>query len=446
MTASARLAGGALVLIVYAWALKPSPAAMSPAAADSDAGVEKWLALSNDAYAAGRYADALEPTSRLVDALSGPAGLRRAARAHLRKAEPRRRRSGGVGALHRRVADAGRRLSGDRQGVRARGRSAEIARGVRAVRVVRSAQQRAAVLPRARVRARGPDRRRTGSLLEGRGTRSIERRRPARSRPPRPSREQGGRGGAGGRRRARALSVQRRRAAAGRTRGRAAGPAAGRAEVSRACARGRPRTTSTCTSRSAGSRPAPAGAPRRGVTSSAPSNWIRRGARSSRRGSSASPRIADADRLEPRDRRRVLVRHGGVLPAQRHSVRVGAVPQAGARAGARHVRGTARVDLARRARRLRGGACALAAVGPSRRARVRRRVGAGRRGAVLRAAAVAARAVDDRAGARAAVARAAGVDRLDGSAAGAHRAARGRRRRPTRCPATLRPARWRRSP
>ena len=44
------------------------------------------------------------------------------------------------------------------------------------------------------------------------------------------------------------------------------------------------------------------------------------------------------------------------------------------------------MDLSRRARRLRGGACALAAVGASRRARVHRRVGAGRRGAVLRAA------------------------------------------------------------
>ena len=32
----------------------------------SDADVEQWLALSNDAYIAGRYADALEPTSRLV--------------------------------------------------------------------------------------------------------------------------------------------------------------------------------------------------------------------------------------------------------------------------------------------------------------------------------------------------------------------------------------------
>ena len=87
---------------------------------------------------------------------------------------------------------------------------------------------------------------------------------------------------------ARALSVQRRRAAAGRTRGGAAGPAAGRADVFRACARGAPRTTSTCTLRSAASRPAPAVAPRRGVTSSARSNWIRRGARSSPSGSSAS--------------------------------------------------------------------------------------------------------------------------------------------------------------
>ena len=63
------------------------------------------------------------------------------------------------------------------------------------------------------------------------------------------------------------------------------------------------------------------------------------------------------------------------------------------------------------------------------RARVHRRLGAGRPGAVLRAAVVAARAVGDRAGARAAVARAAGVDRLDGAAAVPLRAAPERRRR-----------------
>ena len=61
MTPSARLTGGAIVLIVYAWALKPSPAANR-----SDADVERWVALSNDAYGAGRYGDALEATSRLV--------------------------------------------------------------------------------------------------------------------------------------------------------------------------------------------------------------------------------------------------------------------------------------------------------------------------------------------------------------------------------------------
>jgi len=66
MTAAARLAGGALVLIAYAWALKPSPAAVAPVANGSATDVERWLAVSNDAYAAGRYADALEATSRLV--------------------------------------------------------------------------------------------------------------------------------------------------------------------------------------------------------------------------------------------------------------------------------------------------------------------------------------------------------------------------------------------
>ena len=65
MTAAARLAGGALVLVTYAWALTSS-SAMSPAADRPDATLEQWLALSNDAYNAGRYGDALEPTSRLV--------------------------------------------------------------------------------------------------------------------------------------------------------------------------------------------------------------------------------------------------------------------------------------------------------------------------------------------------------------------------------------------
>jgi tetratricopeptide (TPR) repeat protein len=65
MTPAARLAGGVLVLFAYAWALKPSPAAV-PVANQPDAQVEQWLAASNDAYAAGRYTDALEATSRLV--------------------------------------------------------------------------------------------------------------------------------------------------------------------------------------------------------------------------------------------------------------------------------------------------------------------------------------------------------------------------------------------
>ena len=66
MTPAARLAGGTLVLTVYAWVLNPMPASVSSADHRADADVEQWLALSNDAYAAGRYADALAPTSSLV--------------------------------------------------------------------------------------------------------------------------------------------------------------------------------------------------------------------------------------------------------------------------------------------------------------------------------------------------------------------------------------------
>ena len=65
MTASWRLAGGVLVLTLYAWILKPPAGTVSPRDTLSG-GVESWLALSDAAFKAGRYADALEPTSRLV--------------------------------------------------------------------------------------------------------------------------------------------------------------------------------------------------------------------------------------------------------------------------------------------------------------------------------------------------------------------------------------------
>ena len=67
MTASARFAGGVLVLAVYAWVLKPTTASVSPRDIDSNASAEAWLAASTEAFEAGRYADALEPTSRLVE-------------------------------------------------------------------------------------------------------------------------------------------------------------------------------------------------------------------------------------------------------------------------------------------------------------------------------------------------------------------------------------------
>lgn len=67
MTAWARLTGGLLVLAVYAWALRPAAVSVTPGGSASDSGVENWLRLSDDAFKAGRYADALEPTSRLVE-------------------------------------------------------------------------------------------------------------------------------------------------------------------------------------------------------------------------------------------------------------------------------------------------------------------------------------------------------------------------------------------
>jgi tetratricopeptide (TPR) repeat protein len=70
MTPAARLTGGVLVLAVYAWTLAPAPPAAAPGApgeTGSDAGVEAWIALSTKAFAEGHYADALDPTTKLVE-------------------------------------------------------------------------------------------------------------------------------------------------------------------------------------------------------------------------------------------------------------------------------------------------------------------------------------------------------------------------------------------
>ena len=188
MSAAARLAGGALVLIVYAWALKPVPASVSSADTRSDVDVEQWLALSNDAYAAGRYADALEPTSRLVARFP----LQQAYAERLARIFGKLNRAADEAAAWERfidmsptpidacpaIGDAYARAGQPQKSLEARA----------AVRLVRSAQQRAALLPRPRLRACGTDRRRHGSLLGGRGDRSVECRRPARPRPPRSSR------------------------------------------------------------------------------------------------------------------------------------------------------------------------------------------------------------------------------------------------------------------
>ena len=67
MSPSWRLAGGVLVLAVYVWVLRPSTASVSPFVDTSEAGVDGWLALSDDAFTAGRFVDALEPTLRLME-------------------------------------------------------------------------------------------------------------------------------------------------------------------------------------------------------------------------------------------------------------------------------------------------------------------------------------------------------------------------------------------
>jgi tetratricopeptide (TPR) repeat protein len=67
MPSSVRLAGGLLVLAVYVWVLTPSTASMSRRDNASDPSAETWLAASDDAFKAGRYAEALAPTTRLVE-------------------------------------------------------------------------------------------------------------------------------------------------------------------------------------------------------------------------------------------------------------------------------------------------------------------------------------------------------------------------------------------
>lgn len=62
-----RLAGGVLLLALYASVLVPTPVSESRHDADSDGRPEAWLAASDETFGAGRYADALEPTSRLVE-------------------------------------------------------------------------------------------------------------------------------------------------------------------------------------------------------------------------------------------------------------------------------------------------------------------------------------------------------------------------------------------
>ena len=152
----------------------------------------------------------------------------------------------------------------------------------------------------------------------------------------------------------------------------------------------------------------------------------------SRCGWSAPPGRGDAGRLESHDRRRVLVDHRSVLPAQRHTVRIGAIPQTGPGAGAGDLRRVAPVDLAGGACRDRSGPGALASVGTPRRPCVHRRMGLRRCGVVHRAAVVATRAFADCAGGRTPGARAARLDSADGfvpRAAGHSLAARRRRRR-----------------
>ena len=194
----------------------------------SDADVEKWLALSNDAYAAGRYADALEPTSRLVARFP----LQQAYAERLARIFGKLNRPADEAAAWERFIDVSPTpidacpAIGD-----AYARAGQPQKSLEALQRCVSFDPRNSeqlfFLGRAYEHA-GRTADAMARYSEAAATRSVECRHPARSRPPCPSRRQVGRRETGSRRRADALSGQRRRAAAGRTRGGAAEPPAGR--------------------------------------------------------------------------------------------------------------------------------------------------------------------------------------------------------------------------
>ena len=191
----------------------------------------KWLALSNDAYTAGRYADALEPTSRLVARFP----LQQVYAERLAHIFGKLNRAADEAAAWERFIDVSPTPIDACPAIgNAYARAGEPQKSLEAFERCVSFDPRNSeqlfFLGRAYEHAG-----RTADALarysEAAATRSIERRHPARSRPPRPSRRtRWPRRETGGRRGARALSVQRRRAAAGWTRGGAAEPAAGRTE------------------------------------------------------------------------------------------------------------------------------------------------------------------------------------------------------------------------
>ena len=448
MTASARLAGGALVLIVYAWALKPSPAAVSPAAADSDAGVEQVARAQQrrvrrgavcrraraDVPAGGRAfrpsrstpsgsrasygklnraADEAAAWERFIDVSPTPVDACPAiGKAYARAGEPRK----SLEAFERCVSFDPRnseQLFFLGLAYEHAGRTADALDRYSKAAATRSVERRRP----ARSRLASPFARTRWPRRGGRPTRCSRAFRPTPTRCCWPDSRRSGRAG---RRTHGSISSVRSRSAEDYVDvhialGRVEAGAGRRAEARRHFERAR-------------------------RTGSVEARGARRVARARRRESLMrivwSRAIAGVFWFATA----AYCLLSAIPFASEQFLKPGLVPALVTFAA------TARVDLSRRARRLRGGACALAAVGPSRRARVHRRVGAGRRGAVLRAAAVAARAVDDRAGARAAVARAAGVDRPDGSAPGAHPSRTRTPPAPTRCPATSRPARSRRSP
>ena len=285
-------------------------------------------------------------------AVSHPARACRTPRAHFRENRPRQGRGRRLGALHRVVPDPCRRVSGHRQRLR---RAGDAARATEAFERCLSFSIHATASCcfswawRTSTPAGMP---RRSPVTRSRSTLDpVRNRQPARSRPPGSPRQPDCRSAGGGRRGARNFSHHTADALllAGLVaeRGRAL---TGCPRIPRTGSRGRAESTSTSTSRS-GRLESSAGRraeARRHFERALQLDPARRAencgvARADRAWSlmrlAWSRTIAD----------RVLVRYCRLLPAQRHPVRIGAIPQARPRAGAGDLRRLAPLDLRGRA-------------------------------------------------------------------------------------------------